>query len=102
MEISNEAIGLRLRIARIALRSDLSQAQFADWLGIATTTWNGFEKGARRIPVEDAAKLAQKTGVTLDWIYRGMDAYLPSTIRAAIEDATTIVKNAPPDARRRA
>lgn len=39
--------------------------------GIRQTAWNNWELGNRRISVEEAEKLCQRYGLTLDWIYLG-------------------------------
>lgn len=58
----------------IALRrglSDLSQKGWAEKHGFNQTQYNNWEKGTRRIPVDEAEKLCQLYGLTLDFIYRG-------------------------------
>lgn len=60
------------RLARIRKAfSDLSQKDWAGKHGFNQTQYNNWEKGSRRIPVDDAEKLCGLYGLTLDFIYRG-------------------------------
>lgn len=63
-------IGQRLRAVREGF-SDLNQKDWAARHGWNTTQYHGWEKGARRIPVQDAERLADLYGLSLDWVYRG-------------------------------
>ena len=63
-------IGHRLTAIRKAF-SDLEQSDWAKKHDIGITTWNNWERGFRRIPVEQAERLCRTYGVTLDFIYRG-------------------------------
>lgn len=63
-------IGQRLAALRTAFAGE-KQKDFAARHGFNITQWNNWETGARRIPVDDAAKLAAAYGLTLDWIYLG-------------------------------
>lgn len=51
--------------------SDLSQKDWAEKHAFSQTQYNNWEKGSRRIPVDDAEKLCTLYGLTLDFIYRG-------------------------------
>lgn len=63
-------IGARLTAVRQAF-SDLSQKAWAEKHNFNQTQYNNWEKGTRRIPVENAEKLCGLYGLTLDFIYRG-------------------------------
>lgn len=63
-------IAARLTALRKGL-SDLSQKGWAEKHGFNQTQYNNWGKGTRRIPVDDAEKLCQLYGLTLDFIYRG-------------------------------
>lgn len=66
-----EIIGPRLKALRYALGFPKSQSGFAAMCGIAPKTWNNYEK-LKRIPSrEEAAKIRDKAGVTLDFIFHG-------------------------------
>jgi len=64
-EIAARLMALRKRT------SDLDQKQWAEKHGFGITQYNNWEKGVRRIPVENAEKLCAVYGLTLDFIYRG-------------------------------
>ena len=67
--MSKAAIGKRLQLTREVL--GFNQADFADRCGIARNTYNQYEMGVNRPPVEAALKLRELFGLTLDWIYAG-------------------------------
>lgn len=76
-------IGERLRRLREAY-SDDSQKAWAERHGFAPTQYNNWEKGARRITVDSAEKLADRYELTLDFIYRGKVAGLSENARKAL------------------
>jgi len=63
-------IGGRLRALREGF-SDLNQSEWADKHGFGITQYNNWEKGVRRIPVDEAERLCGLYGLTLDFVYRG-------------------------------
>ena len=63
-------IGDRLAAVRTGF-SDLSQKAWAEKNGFNPTQYNNWERGARRISVDAAEVLANKYGLTLDYIFRG-------------------------------
>ncbi|MCC5960572.1 MAG: helix-turn-helix transcriptional regulator [Rhodobacteraceae bacterium] len=63
-------IGARLAAVRTAF-SDLSQKAWAEKHGFSPTQYNNWEKGVRRIPVDESERLCNVYGLTLDFIYRG-------------------------------
>lgn len=67
--MSKAAIGKRLQLSRAAL--GLGQGDFADKLGIARNTYNQYEMGVNRPPVDSALKMREMFALTLDWIYAG-------------------------------
>lgn len=64
------AIGERLQAIRTAF-SDLSQKAWAEKHGFNQTQYNNWEKGTRRIPLEQAERLCSLYGLTLDFLYLG-------------------------------
>lgn len=64
------AIAARLRAIREAF-SDLNQKDWADRHAFNQTQYNNWEKGTRRISVDSAELLADRYGLSLDFIYRG-------------------------------
>jgi transcriptional regulator with XRE-family HTH domain len=75
-----DRIGLRLAALRDL--TGLKQEPFAEGLGITQPAWNQYEKGRRRITLDVAASVAEKYGVTLDWIYKGEVSGLPIRLEA--------------------
>lgn len=88
---SPEAIGVRLRLIRIAfgkaqkiVEDELSQAEFGRRMGVPPNTLNNCETGDNRIGIDNALKISAKTGVSLDYIYKGTGE-LPHTLAIEIE-----------------
>lgn len=77
-------IGSRLASLRAATMPDLSQKAWAEKHGFSPTQFNNWEKGTRRIPVDDAERLCARYGLTLDWIYRGRAEGLPENLRKVV------------------
>lgn len=63
-------IGERLIKTRLAL-GYASPGDFLEDTGIAQNTYSQYETGERRPSIEQATKLCESYGLTLDWIYRG-------------------------------
>lgn len=63
-------IGRRLSSIREGF-SDLNQKEWAERHNFSVTQYNNWERGVRRIPVDDAERLCSTYGVSLDFIYRG-------------------------------
>jgi transcriptional regulator with XRE-family HTH domain len=78
-----DAIALRLK--RIRQAKGLSQAAWCRLVGIPTPQWHNYESGLRRIALDPALKVCAATGVSLDWIYRGITAGLPYDIAIAMQ-----------------
>ncbi|MBU2952760.1 helix-turn-helix domain-containing protein, partial [Marinobacter sp. F3R08] len=51
--------------------SSMSQKEWAEKHSFGTTQYNNWEKGTRRITVDEAERLCVLYGLTLDFIYRG-------------------------------
>jgi len=71
-----------LRLTREAL--DLTQAALCRITGISVQAWNNAETSDARIGVDNAIMLCQATGLTLDWIFRGIRAGLSGEFIEAI------------------
>ena len=76
-------IGERLEAVREGF-SNLGQTEWAAKHGIGVTTWNNWENGVRRIPVDQAERLCDIYGLTLDFIYRGRRDGLSETASKVI------------------
>lgn len=71
-----EDIAERLRRLRLAYGFPQARA-WCQFVGMAEPSWNAFERGNRRITIDEALKICAKTGASLDWIYRGLEGTLP-------------------------
>ena len=89
-----EAIAARLRALRAAVAP--SQAEFCRRLGVATNTWNQYEKGNSRPDLDHATKIARTFGVTLDWIYLGDASGLPHALALRLAEQATVRSGAGP------
>ena len=71
-----DVIAVRLNNLREAL--GFKQARtFCQFVRITDQAWNHYSSGRRRISLDEAMKIVTKTGVSLDWIYRGLEHTLP-------------------------
>ena len=82
------AIGLRLKLTRQVL--GLTQVALCRSVGIATNTYNQYEKGVTRPTVENAIAICEAFHLTLDWLYRGD----PSGLRYDLADQIKAAKRA--------
>lgn len=82
---SVEEIAARLRLIRTALGK--TQAFMSQMIGSATDgqAWGNYETGERRISLDHALTLCQRTGLTLDFIYRGNMVSLPEDLGQKIQ-----------------
>jgi transcriptional regulator with XRE-family HTH domain len=78
-----KAVAERIKLTREAL--GLKQAAFARLVGIEPQALNNYESGLRRISVDQAIKICAATGVSLDWIYRGLASGLPVNLATALQ-----------------
>ena len=84
------AIGARLCLLRRAYGAlqrrggEMSQSEFARLCDIGISAWNNAETGDNRIGIDNAKKVARRTGASLDFIYFGERAGLPHALAIAI------------------
>jgi transcriptional regulator with XRE-family HTH domain len=89
---SNAAIGERLRLIRIAYgrvqghSKEMSQLDIATLVGMTKQSWNNAETGDNRIGLDAAMRLCVRTGVTLDYVYRGDQRNVAHSIAVAIAE----------------
>ena len=76
------AVARRLWLTRKAL--GVQQSAFCRLTGVSTTAWNNYERGIRRISIDEALKVCAHTGMTLDWIYGGIRQGLPLSLAEGI------------------
>lgn len=79
------AVGRRVR----ALREyrGLSSAHFADSVGIDRTSFGRIEKGLKPLKADMAFRIAERWGVSMDYLYRGRLTELPGPL------ADSLMKN---------
>jgi len=80
---SNEAIAERLEIIRAV--KGLSQKDFVTPAGVNESTYSQYKRGTQAPDLEQANKLCDTWGLTLDWIYRGDNSGLDPNLRDAIK-----------------
>ncbi|KQI66947.1 hypothetical protein AN189_17980 [Loktanella sp. 3ANDIMAR09] len=92
-------IGRRLRVLRET--TGMNKADYAAICGYNYTRYINWESGHRRMMPDDAIILCEKFGVTLDFIYRGIEAQLPHSLLIAMSskprDKATKMSNETPE-----
>jgi hypothetical protein len=97
------AVGKRLLEIRLAWGYPNAR-EWSRFTGINHTTWKNWEVGERLPSLQEALVLCAKTGISLDWIYRGLEHANPLHVvqHRGLEGAVgldTMAKiNAVPDA----
>lgn len=71
-------IGRRLEALRGT--TGMNAREFADFMGLNYTRYINWESGYRRLLPDDAIQFCERFGVTLDFIYRGIEAQLPHSL----------------------
>jgi transcriptional regulator with XRE-family HTH domain len=84
-------IAERLRAFRELL--GMGQKEFAEQHGFNKTQYTNWENGIRRIPIDQAAKLEDQYGLTLDFIYLGRVRTLPHNLVIALSDKPSDSQN---------
>lgn len=59
------------RIKGLREDADLTQAEMANILNIAQTTYSQYERGSRGIPIEILLKISEYYKISTDWILKG-------------------------------
>lgn len=78
--LHNPIAGIGQRLTAIRLERKLSPSQMADWLGVQRTRYVNWEKEQNRPSEEKMALLCEYTGVTMDYIYRGILDAVPMAL----------------------
>ena len=86
----HRSISIRLKRTRQAF--GLSQAKWCQLVGITPSAWNNYEYGTNRISIDQALKICRATGISLDWIYRGLRAGLPYELACKLLAAEEVKK----------
>lgn len=76
---------VRARLIALRMAVEPVQKRFAERAGIHPNTWSNFEnEDDRRISIEEAFKLVDTYGVSLDWIYDGRGGAVPGELLVKI------------------
>lgn len=78
----HHAIGARLKALRKT--TGMRAKEYTDLLDIKYTRYINWESGHRRLLPDEAEVFCEKFGVTLDFIYRGIEAQLPHSLMIAL------------------
>jgi len=77
-------IGARLTLIREALRPGMKKTDYADLIRVKYTTYLNWESGLNRPQPDQAEVMCDKLGLTMDFIYRGIEAALPQNTLNAL------------------
>lgn len=64
----------------------MTQAEYAERLGIKRSAYSLWEAGSHRLSLDGALLLRRRYGLSLDFMYEGVDETLPMTLRHAWRD----------------
>jgi len=64
----------------------LTQAQYAETIKTKRSTLSLWEAGSHRLSLDGALELRKRYGLSLDFMYEGIDDALPMTLRKAWRD----------------
>ena len=79
----DESIAQRLKRTREAM--GLKPAAWCRLVDIEPAAWANYESGLRRISIDQALKVCRATGVSLDWIYRGLMQGMPVDLATKLQ-----------------
>ena len=80
-------IAERLRIARMAINPE-NQTEYARLAGLRQNRYHQYESGERPLTLDAALKLCRTYGLTLDWLFRGDNGYIPHALLERIRRAS--------------
>lgn len=79
------AIAARLRELRLAHGYE-ERPTWARFLGLKRAALGHYEDGLRMISLPAAIRYCKRTGISLDWIYRGVEDALPMHVKRKLDD----------------
>lgn len=68
----------------------LTQKEYAERAGLKRNQLSNWETGEQRVSIDGAIALRKTYGLSLDFIYEGIDDALPMTLRAALRDSPAV------------
>lgn len=85
---------IAMRIDALMTALGHNQTSFALLVGISQPALNNYLKGIRRPDLDVAIQMQLRTGITLDWLYLGDRAGLPSRLLETLPDLSHRVASA--------
>ena len=82
MTIDNEKVSERLELVRAAL--GLQKGDFSQSMGLDPSSYSKILKLEKPLKADHAAMLAERWGVTMDYIYRGRLTDLPESLASKL------------------
>jgi len=64
----------------------LNQSEYARLAGVKRSQLSNWETGLQRVSIDGALALRRTYGLSLDFIYEGIDDALPMSLRQALRD----------------
>lgn len=83
-----EDIAERIRWHRSLM--GMTQEEYASRIGVKRATLNNWEGGGYRLSLDGARALRHAFGLSLDFMYEGIDDALPMTLRNAWRDRPSV------------
>jgi len=84
MEMSDKPFGdIATRLRWYRDLEGLTQKEYAEKIGVKRATLNNWESGDYRLSLDGAIVLRKTYGLSLDFMYEGIDDALPMTLRQA-------------------
>lgn len=77
------------RLAALRAYKGLNKADFADGVGIDRSSYTKIERGEKPLKAEMAYKIAERHGVSMDFIYRGRLTELPPSLADSLVNNLT-------------
>lgn len=74
------------RLRRHRSTTGLSQDEYAQRIGFKRAAYSLWEAGSHRLSLDGALALRHRWGLSLDFMYEGIDDALPMTLRVAWRD----------------
>ncbi len=85
---NTDATSIAKRLKTLAKVMNMEhEKDFADFLDIQPTTWNNYTTGRRPLTLAHALRCAERTGVTLDWLYLNDVSGLPARLVGLLSSA---------------
>lgn len=88
-EATAEKVGRRLKVIR--KWKGATQQDVADICGVARAAVAGWERGANRISIDQAARIVAAYGITLDYIYLGKFDLLAHGVALELQAAERLI-----------